>query len=123
VTAAGNHELDRAMEIGVRVSDALGERQRVPRLDQYVQTPRFDLVAFGEGLFSCLCHRFAPLRSHIDEPCPKKFGSRARRELFQSASQFLEPCIEDGAVCLSVYGDLVQPGPEPELDLVGAILE
>src|SRR5262249_46815129 len=36
-------ELHRLMEVGVRVGESLGERQRVPGLDEHVQAPRFDL--------------------------------------------------------------------------------
>ncbi len=46
VRAAGEHELDRAMEVGLGMRDLLGERQRVASLDEHVQPPRLDLLAF-----------------------------------------------------------------------------
>ena len=38
--------LDGAVEVGVRVRDLLGKRRRVPGLDEHVETPGFDLLAF-----------------------------------------------------------------------------
>ena len=46
VRAAGEHELDGAMQIGLGVRDLLGERQRVAGLDEHVQPPGLDLFAF-----------------------------------------------------------------------------
>jgi hypothetical protein len=53
VPATGEHQLDGAVEIGVGVREALREGQWVAGLDQNVQAPRFDFVAFGLWLFDC----------------------------------------------------------------------
>ena len=67
---AGLNELDSLMEVGLRVGEALGERERVTGLDQHVQAPALDLQSFAEiGLdrLGHITHAF-PVRADKDEP-------------------------------------------------------
>ena len=58
----GQSELDGVMEIGLRMGDFLGERQRISGLDQHVKPPGLDLLALCMGMFRSLWHLVAPFR-------------------------------------------------------------
>src|ERR1700747_3033024 len=47
VPAAVRHELDRQVQVRLACGQALGEPERVPRLDQHVQSPALDFRAFA----------------------------------------------------------------------------
>jgi hypothetical protein len=51
VRAAGEDELDCSVQVGLGMSDLLGQRQRVARFHQHMQPPRLDFLAFGLWLF------------------------------------------------------------------------
>ena len=56
VGAAGEDELDGVMQVGFRVRDLLGERERIAGLDEHVQPPGLDLLALCLGDLCRLCH-------------------------------------------------------------------
>jgi hypothetical protein len=45
------------MQVGVGMRELLGQRQGVPRFDQDVEAPGFDLFALRQWLFDRLGHR------------------------------------------------------------------
>jgi hypothetical protein len=55
VPAAGQDELDGAVEIGFAVRDPLGERQRVAGVQKHVEPPALHLRPFALP-FRQLCH-------------------------------------------------------------------
>jgi hypothetical protein len=54
--AALPDELDRGMKIRIAVGQPLGERERIPGLDQDVEAPPFDLGALARFVFGDLSH-------------------------------------------------------------------
>ena len=60
VVAALVDELDGAVQVGLALRDALGERERIAGLDQHMEAPAGHLVAFRLPLLRKLCH----FRSH-----------------------------------------------------------
>jgi hypothetical protein len=56
VRAAGEDELDCGVQVGLGMSDFLGQRQRVPGFYEHMQPPRFDFLALGLWLFGYLSH-------------------------------------------------------------------
>jgi hypothetical protein len=133
VRATGQDELDGGVEVGLRVGDLLGQRKRVPGLDQHVQTPRLDLLAFRLWVFDRLCHRAARFRLYLDEPCLGKLelklisrrlsSLRPSGELVEAAGELVQARVEHGTLGLGVGGDLLQTDSEARLDLLRALLE
>src|SRR5262249_62392294 len=76
VAAAAEGQLDGPVQIGVRVRQLLGERERVAGLDEHMEAPGLDLLALRQCVFDRLGHRgafsFSPRRT-----LPAKVGPQS----------------------------------------------
>ena len=89
---AGEHELDRVVQVGLGVGDPLGELDRIAGLDEHVQAPGHDLLVLRLGDFGGLCHLLRRLFAFLDEPCLRKLerGLLVSRCDFLNAGQLVQ---------------------------------
>src|SRR5438309_4358710 len=79
--AAVLDQRDREVQIGFAAGEALGEPERVTRLDQDMQSPALDFRAFAAMDLDRLCrlaHDAPSVRGRTDEPCPRLLAVRMR---------------------------------------------
>jgi len=80
--APGRNEIDRRVQVCLAAGEALGERERIPGLDQDMQTPALDLW----GDLDQLGHR-AWVRAYLDEPFRAKVGRERYAERDDSSAE------------------------------------